>query len=162
MTTDRLDTVVALSGTVLHPDDVERVTSVASTALLKFTSLFGGFRPSVSTTAQSSSATTTPMEATENVSSARKSLTADNVNSGQQLQSFAQTPVAIDPSQQVPPNAFKTTIAQGLTPPLIEVETRVRAFDRTDLEPFYVHNSMDQYAGVIKQVLETSVSSPVA
>ena len=36
LTADRLDQVVAISGTVLNPEDVERVTSVASSALYKF------------------------------------------------------------------------------------------------------------------------------
>lgn len=47
LTSERLDQVVALSGAVLHPDDVERVTSVASSALSKISAIganfFGGF-----------------------------------------------------------------------------------------------------------------------
>lgn len=183
LTSDRLDQVVAFSGAMsLHPDDVERVTSVASSALSKISAIganfFSGFgtKPTErSVTGSSASANSggvrgsttggnakslqvSPVRITGATSSDTSSsdvVTAETMSGSRMalpkplfIDSLGADPSYVYALPETPSSVDMITLA---APTLTEVESRVQALSKVEIDGLYVRNQMEELAGVIKQ-----------
>ena len=104
LTADRLDQVVAISGAVLNPEDVERVTSVASSALYKFSTFSNNLLGTLGVTMKGSSASNDTQPKPLNPAPEPTSSTKFS----------SPVPDIIDPSQRTGGGRDKGSMVQGV------------------------------------------------